>query len=380
MEISGSLFILLIFLALFIIPVIRVNLSPPVARYTCTPSMPLTNEAVSFSAEGSRATEVESSIKMASYEWDFGDGSHGSGVKINHTYLDEGAYEVILVVKNGRGKSDETRNSVVVEPPLTITKVQMLTCTNRRGSWMVEEGIRSSLRRACFLVVPDDSETFDTSLLVDYREEEFGEFVDSRGIPVGTGTRINCSIGLYSREGSLLYEKTLTAQTSSGTYIVHGPLPDLYGNALSTFMNSVYYKYLGRLLATSLGVGDEFSVLVSALQDDQQLVRSSAIDAVKDVGGIRAVEPLSGVLLDDEEFLVRIRAAEALGGIGGEGVVGPLIEALGDEDSLVRSSVVKVLGRLGDERAIEPLTYLLDDESETVRRNAEEALMKIQGN
>ena len=93
-----------------------------------------------------------------------------------------------------------------------------------------------------------------------------------------------------------------------------------------------------------VGSSGEFSVLVSALNDDVRTVRSNAIDALKEMDKTRAVDPIIDALLEDEEQSVRIHAAEALGEIGGERVVEPLIEALNDEDWLVRAYVVDALG------------------------------------
>lgn len=40
---------------------------------------------------------------IVAYEWDFGDGAHGSGVALAHTYSAPGAYEVQLTVRDDAG-------------------------------------------------------------------------------------------------------------------------------------------------------------------------------------------------------------------------------------------------------------------------------------
>lgn len=58
------------------------------------------NTIVSFDASSSR-----DNVGIVSYEWDFGDGSSGTGSALNHTYTSPGNYTVILTVK------DAARNS-----------------------------------------------------------------------------------------------------------------------------------------------------------------------------------------------------------------------------------------------------------------------------
>jgi PKD repeat protein len=376
---KGSLiFFILLFTVFVVIPILKINTTPPTAEYINSPPMPLVGETVTFTAKGSKS---EGSIKITSYEWDFGDGGTASGYAVNHTYTKVGTYDVMLTVKNERGRTGTAQKTVTADPPLALIRIDTVTSTylnSTLGTTTVEEDVRDSLRRACFLVTPKNNDNYDASLLVDYKEEEYAQFVNEQGLPVGKGTKIICDIKLIDEQGFLLYERGYSAATGGGTYIFQGPLPDLYRDAYYKFKYDVYFKYLGDMLATKFGIGDEFNVLVSASKDEVYSVRLNALDALKELDEERAVEPITSVLLSDEETTIRIHAAEALGQIGGEAVVEPLIEALGDENSLVRANVAEALGKVGDERAVGPLTDLLNDDSESVRRNAEEALERIQ--
>ena len=63
-----------------------------------------------FSAFGSNGT---------SYEWDFGDGTAGTGLYAEHTYADSGTYTYALTVTNGQGTitySDDLTVEIPVEP------------------------------------------------------------------------------------------------------------------------------------------------------------------------------------------------------------------------------------------------------------------------
>ena len=53
------------------------------------------------------------------------------------------------------------------------------------------------------------------------------------------------------------------------------------------------------------------------------------------------------------------------------------ISALGDDDSLVRLAASKARGKIGDVRSVEPLTASLEDKEEYVCRSAAESLYKI---
>ncbi len=52
------------------------------------------------------ASSSTSESGIVSYEWDFGDGTTGSGITTNHTYNEVGSYTVILTVTDVNGKSD----------------------------------------------------------------------------------------------------------------------------------------------------------------------------------------------------------------------------------------------------------------------------------
>jgi chitodextrinase len=45
--------------------------------------------------------------RIASYSWDFGDGSTGSGVSPQHAYLEDGVFDVTLVVTADNGETGE---------------------------------------------------------------------------------------------------------------------------------------------------------------------------------------------------------------------------------------------------------------------------------
>jgi HEAT repeat protein len=81
--------------------------------------------------------------------------------------------------------------------------------------------------------------------------------------------------------------------------------------------------------------------------------------------------------VNDEERAVRLAAIEALGEIGDLRAVEPLITALQDGSWGVRSYAAAALGAIGDARAVKPLSALIRDSKKVVRKAAAEALAKI---
>ena len=74
---------------------------PPIAAFTFTPatgSVPLT---VAFDASSSS----DADDPITGYAWDFGDGQHGTGARVTHTYTIVGTYTATLTVTDSGGLS-----------------------------------------------------------------------------------------------------------------------------------------------------------------------------------------------------------------------------------------------------------------------------------
>jgi len=81
----------------------------PIAEFEGTPVSGLKPLAVAFSFVDVRA----GAVTYTSWDWDFGDGSTGSGQSVNHTYADEGTYDVTLTVSDGTTDSTLTKVSYI---------------------------------------------------------------------------------------------------------------------------------------------------------------------------------------------------------------------------------------------------------------------------
>jgi len=80
-----------------------------VASFTFAPTAPSENQDVFFDASGSQARTA-----IVRYDWDFGDGDHGSGRTTTHDYAVAGTYHVTLTVTEEFGRTASTTRQVTV--------------------------------------------------------------------------------------------------------------------------------------------------------------------------------------------------------------------------------------------------------------------------
>ena len=79
---------------------------PPEAEFDST------SEDLTLSVDASASTDSDGSI--ASYDWDFGDGTTDTGVTAEHTYASAGSYLVRLTVTDDDGATDQATAAVTV--------------------------------------------------------------------------------------------------------------------------------------------------------------------------------------------------------------------------------------------------------------------------
>ncbi|KNX39480.1 hypothetical protein VV01_13985 [Luteipulveratus halotolerans] len=82
---------------------------PPAAAFSSDATQ------LTVALDGSASTDADGSV--ASYAWDFGDGSSGTGAKPSHTYAAAGTYTVRLTVTDDKGATDSVSHDVTVQAP-----------------------------------------------------------------------------------------------------------------------------------------------------------------------------------------------------------------------------------------------------------------------
>ncbi|MCP4406149.1 MAG: PKD domain-containing protein [bacterium] len=79
--------------------------------------------------DGSKSTDPDGDLLR--YYWDFGDGTHGQGRKIEHSYISPGIYPVLLTVDDGHGLSNSVSHTKIVAhveaPPDAIVQMNSKT-------------------------------------------------------------------------------------------------------------------------------------------------------------------------------------------------------------------------------------------------------------
>lgn len=97
----------------------------PTAVIAATPTSGTAPVTVSFSGAGS--SDPDGTI--ASYAWDFGDGTTGSGMSASKTYSAAGTYTATLTVSDNRGGTASATRSITVSAPARLVKVQSIALT-----------------------------------------------------------------------------------------------------------------------------------------------------------------------------------------------------------------------------------------------------------
>ena len=95
---------------------LTINVVTVTANFTMTPAEPKQGEQITFDASAS-----SSDNPIVSYEWDFGDGTTGTGVTVNKTYTVEGLYTVTLNVTDDAGSWDTMEDQVQLIPVFVLT-------------------------------------------------------------------------------------------------------------------------------------------------------------------------------------------------------------------------------------------------------------------
>jgi subtilisin family serine protease len=103
---------------------------PPNQAPTASFTYSCTNLSCSFDASGSS----DSDGSIASYSWNFGDSTAGSGATVSHAYPNGGTYTVTLTVQDDDGAIGSTSSTITVAPPPAVTSVALAGSSTSSGS------------------------------------------------------------------------------------------------------------------------------------------------------------------------------------------------------------------------------------------------------
>ncbi|MFC4406579.1 PKD domain-containing protein [Haloarchaeobius iranensis] len=134
--------------------------TPPTASFTASPSSPTTRDTLSVDASGS----TDSDGTIASYEWEFGDGTTATGQTASHSYGQPGTYTVTLTATDDDGLTDSTTRTVTVRPAALLTAVQPNpdTLADNDGEFIAIE-VDGPLNTTDWVVRDDETGSGETS-------------------------------------------------------------------------------------------------------------------------------------------------------------------------------------------------------------------------
>ncbi|MGY1841499.1 PKD domain-containing protein, partial [Modestobacter sp. SYSU DS0985] len=132
-----------------------VTVTDPPPNQAPTAAFSATAAGLSVSVDGTASADTDGTV--ASYGWDFGDGSTGNGAMAEHTYAAAGSYEVTLTVTDADGATGSAAETVTVTeavaPPVLASDAFGRTISGGLGTadvggeWVVSAGgARQSVR------------------------------------------------------------------------------------------------------------------------------------------------------------------------------------------------------------------------------------------
>lgn len=146
---------------------VKPELKPPVASFTYSPDTPKVGETTIFNASAS----YDSDGTIANWNWDFGDGTGGTGEIVEHAYVDAGTVTVTLTVTDDDGLNGTDTADITVSPAL---KSPVASFAENATTVLTGEVIQF-----------DASESYDPDGTIVSYLWDFGDGTNGSGVTVG---------------------------------------------------------------------------------------------------------------------------------------------------------------------------------------------------
>jgi len=194
----------------------------PIASFTANPTSGVVPLEVFFDASGS----YDPDGNIASYAWDFKDGSTGSGQTASHTFASAGSYNVTLTVTDDKGVTDSATKTITVMETPTQSPIASFTATPDAGVAPLEVSFN-----AFGSYDPDGN-------IISY-DWDFGDGSNDSGVT---------TIHIYENSGDYIVQLTVTDNDSASDSItkeikvISGTIVDgiITSNTTWTIANSPY--------------------------------------------------------------------------------------------------------------------------------------------
>jgi len=162
----------------------------PVAAFTISAQTGQAPFTINFSA----VLSTDEDGIIVKFEWDFGDGTSGTGEAIAHTYDDAGTYTVVLRITDDGGESATAQKTIYITPADPAGPVASFTASPTSGTSPLTVNVNAS------------ASTYEGGTITSYA----WDWGDAR-----TGFGVSASHAFFST-GSQTFTITLTVTTNDG--------------------------------------------------------------------------------------------------------------------------------------------------------------------
>lgn len=171
--------------------------SPPEALMSFAPDSPGIFETVNFTAEASRAKQAGRTL--VNHQWQFGDGTSATGLRVTHSYKVTGKYAVVLTVTDSAGfqgtKTQDvtvvigvTANFTISRSPAPVDKDVFFDAEASKGSHTGFGG-RNAIVKYIWNFGDSTSLTETTSRVISHKYSETGTYTINLTVEDSAGRR-----------------------------------------------------------------------------------------------------------------------------------------------------------------------------------------------
>jgi len=262
-----------------------IDFVPPTAVINVTPGTTGTEPfTVIFDAYGSTDDRG-----IASYAWDFGDGTTATGVMpAAHTYTG-GTYFVKLTVTDYFGNVGIALETITVGA--ATAPVAVITVTDNEGVAPFTAYFNASQSSSCCSIVSYDWNFGDgdtgTGLTTSHEYTTVGTYVVVLTVTDSNGNTGYDSVTIIVREAGAPYEITVTATPTEvdpggGDSAITANVKDVEGNAVTDGTTVTFGTTSGSLLATSVVTSGGFATTTLTLSSEGSATVTAVCGSVSD--------------------------------------------------------------------------------------------------
>jgi PKD repeat protein len=173
---------------------------PPLASFSDSASVALTGTTINFNASSS----FDPDGSIASCAWTFGDGTSASGMLVNHSYANDGAYNVTLTVIDNEGalSARSVLKTILNRPPVANFRENAATLYTGE------------------IVEFNASASYDPDGIITAYLWNFGDSENATGAIVGHSFHHD---GIYAITLTVIDEDGLSASTSTTENVINRP-------------------------------------------------------------------------------------------------------------------------------------------------------------